>query len=374
MFNKACLFKSIPLRFFSLQEKKISYLPGTPELQKDSKEVQLRGIRLKGNSEDLPHLIFFTDLFDTPESWMPFFLNDKHKLLDYRNVFILNPRNFGMSDRCNDVDDYGIAIAGDLERFMYNHKITMATVGGHGLGAKNALLAGTYKSHLITGVLAFDYAPQDYKYFEIAHSYNAIVKGLKDISLDGVSKSSINEQIDQLVQNPKLNRLIKACVKQIGRLSFQWTFNLPFLINHFEQLTEWQTGHGLFTGRSRFLFPEYSNHVFLSSNTIAMRKTCISNHGYGEDIFALRGNSDNPEHNHWIYENAELADEFAKYSADFLANYDGVHTLLKNRSEIINKTAIPSIGNERVDKFFGEYAPSHYHHNWRFNENKNKDL
>lgn len=370
MFTKAWIFKSMPFRTFAIREKKISYLPGTPELQKDTKEVQLRGLRLKGNFEDLPNLLFFTDIFDTPESWLPFFMNDKHKILDYRNVYILNPRNFGLSDRCNDAEDYGIAVAGDIERFMYSHKITMATVGGHGLGAKNALLTGSYKSHLVTGILAFDYAPQDYYYFDIAHTYRAILDGLKNISLDGVNKHRIFDQIDDLVQNPKLNKLIKNSVKQIGRSSFQWTFNMPFISENFDLITEWQVRHGLFTGRSRFLFPEYSNHVFLNSNTLSILKICISNQGYGNDIFALRNGNDNPEHNHWIYEDPQFFDEFAKYSVDFLANYDGVHTLLKNRSEIYNRTTIPSIAHERKERMTGEYAPPHFHHNWRFEEHK----
>ena len=333
MFTKHWILKSIPFRSFSLREKKISYLPGSPELQKDTKEVQLRGLRLKGNFEDLPNLIFFTDMFDSVESWLPFFMNDKHKILDYRNVYILNPRNFGLSDRCNDTEEYGAAVANDIERFMYTHKMTTATIGGHGLGAKNALLAGTFKSQIVTGILAFDYAPQDYKYFDIAHSYEAIIKGLKDISLDGVNKSSINDAIDDLAQNPKLNNILKNSVKQTGRSTFQWNFNLPFVSHNLELLMNWEVRYGLFTGRSRFLFPEYSNHVFLNSNTLSIVKICISNQGYGSDIFALRNNTDNPEHNHWIYEDAELTNEFAKYSIDFLANYDGVHTLLKNRNE-----------------------------------------
>lgn len=168
-------------RAFASGEKKISYIPGSAVLQKNTKDVQLRGIRLKGNSEDLPNMIFFTDIFDAPESWLPFFMRAKHSILDYRNVYVLSPRNFGASDRCDDTDEYGEAVAADLERFMYTHRITSATIGGHGLGAKNALLAGTYRSQLVTGLLAFDYAPQDYHYFEVAHAYRAIVKGLSEL-------------------------------------------------------------------------------------------------------------------------------------------------------------------------------------------------
>lgn len=168
------------------------------------------------------------------------------------------------------------------------------------------------------------------------------------------------------MQNLKLNQLLKATLKQTGRSSFAWNFNLEFLAKNFELITEWQTRHGLFGGRSRFLFPEYSNHVFLGSNTLSMLKICPANHGYGHDIFALRGNSDNPERNHWIYEDPDLTEEFAKYSVDFLANYDGVHTLLKNRAEVYNGATIPVINHERKEKATGEVAPGHLHHNWRF--------
>lgn len=371
MFTKSRLLNRISMRTFALAEKKISYLPGAAQLQKNTKDVQLRGLRLKGNTNDLPTLIFFTDVFDTPESWLPFFMNEKHAILNYRDVYILNPRNFGVSDRCDEVDEYGEAIAGDIERFMYNHKLTSATLGGHGLGAKNAMLAATYKSHLVTGVLAFDYAPQDYKYFELAHTYKAIVDGLKDVQLDGVARQQILNKIDEHVQSPKLNTLIKNAVRQTGRSSFTWNFNMDFVAKNLECLTEWQVHHGLFAGRSRFLFPEYSNHVFMGSNTLSMLKICTANHGYGEDIFALRTASDNPERNHWIYEEPELAEDFAKYSVDFLAHYDGVHTLLKNRTEVYNGTTVPCINHERKEKATGEYAPAHFHHNWRFTENKN---
>lgn len=34
----------------------------------------------------------------------------------------------------------------DVERFMYTHQISTATLGGHGFGAKYALMASCYKS------------------------------------------------------------------------------------------------------------------------------------------------------------------------------------------------------------------------------------
>ena len=36
--------------------------------------------------------------------------------------------------------------ANDILRFMYQHKISMATLGGHGIGGKIALATGCYHS------------------------------------------------------------------------------------------------------------------------------------------------------------------------------------------------------------------------------------
>lgn len=354
------------VRGFSWREKKISYLPGQPEIVQDTKDVTLRGLRLKGNYEDLPNMIFFTDLFDTVESWMPFFMNEKHRILDSRNVYIVNPRNFGLSDRCDTLDDSGEAVAADVERFMYQHKITMATVGGHGLGAKNALLAGCYRSHLLTGILALDYAPQDYQYFEIAHSYRAILDEISELPLEGVNRRVLDNKLESIIQNPKLLQLFKKNLKQTGKGSFAWSFNLDFVKKHFNDLVSWKSEYGLYTGRSRFVFPEFSNHVFLGSNTLAMHKICISSRGYQEDIFSVRTETDNVERNHWIYEDENLSNEFARLSLDFLQWHDGVDTLLKNRHEIYSGATIQTIPNNRKDQFNGEVRPGHLHHNWRY--------
>lgn len=54
----------------------------------------------------------------------------------------------------------------------------------------------------------------------------------------------------------------------------------------------------------------------------------------------------------------------------FLTMYDGVHVLLKDRSEIGNYF-IPDVINSRVNAdgkhVYSDYTPAHYHHNWRFN-------
>ena len=71
-----------------------------------------------------------------------------YKVLDHRNVYLLNPRNFGSSDRHSSFDLS--EQADDVIRFMYENKISTATLAGHGYGGKIALAAGCYHAERIS--------------------------------------------------------------------------------------------------------------------------------------------------------------------------------------------------------------------------------
>ena len=49
---------------------------------------------------------------------------------------------------------------------MYEHKISMATLGGHGLGAKIALAAACHHYEKTTGYFSIDSSPMEQRYHE----------------------------------------------------------------------------------------------------------------------------------------------------------------------------------------------------------------
>jgi hypothetical protein len=51
---------------------------------------------------------------------------------------------------------------------MYEHQISMATLGGHGLGAKIALAAASYNLNRTTGYFGIASSPMNQFYFEAA--------------------------------------------------------------------------------------------------------------------------------------------------------------------------------------------------------------
>lgn len=351
---------------------RVAYFSGDSTMSKDSSDVYLRGVTLRSKFNDMPNLIFFPDMFDSVENWIPFFTHPQNRILDYRNVHILYPRNFGNSDYCapraNDVED----LVGDVERFMYGNQISTATLAGHGFGARNAALVGCYKPHLVTGFLGLDYAPQDYRYFEVAHSIRAMIKKLEKIDMKNSSFASIREQIDKIDAAPKIKRQISQAVRK-GAEGHVFNFNLPVIAEYFDKLIDWRMDFGLVTSRSFFAFPAYSNRVFLNTNTLSMHKICPTIRGFNHDVMAIQGGNDNPEDNHWIYENKQMMDEFTFQVVRFLAHFDGVNPLLWDRSEIASGVAIPTISYARKDKLSEHVSPAHFHHNYKFQaEEKSK--
>lgn len=350
---------------------RIQYIEGASELCSSTKDVQLRGVRIQGNYTDLPNMIFFPDLFDQAENWIPFFTGGATSVLDYRNVYILYPRNFGSSDWCNDKsDDYGESLAADVERFMYQHKITMATLAGHGFGAKTAMVTGTLKPDLVTGILSFDYAPQDYTYFRAADNLRNTVKSLEQIAKNPFLKKDFEKILEEKIPCKKTQELLSQNLQQIGQHDFVLKYNNTAVSEQFDELINWRKiEYGLFGGRVCFVFPEYSNYVFLNSNTLSIMKVCVKAQGYGHDIQSVMTESDNPEQNHWIYEYPELTSDFQKQAVKFLSNYDGVDVRYMNKAEYLSGHGVPVRGsNERHDRYAGDIVPPVFYHNWKFSD------
>jgi hypothetical protein len=86
------------------------------QLRDATEAVQLRGTFLKGRRHDLPTLIWFSDLVEPAENFKTFFARKDNKILDVRNVWLLDIRNMGNSDHHSSFDMNDISA--DIVRFM----------------------------------------------------------------------------------------------------------------------------------------------------------------------------------------------------------------------------------------------------------------
>lgn len=367
IFKRGQLLNSLVSRSFGFRPSKVMVIRGKATERQNNEDVELRGIVLKAKYHDCPNMLFFPDLLDPAENWMKFFNSQETNILDYRNVWLIYPRNFGNSDRHDSW--YAEDMANDVVRFMYTNKISTATLAGHGLGAKVALAAACYHSERFTGFCGLDYSPVNYKNYEPVRELAGYIEALKNTKLNK-PKSAIYHDINKVANCPKWEKVLKQNLKMIAPSQYEWAFNMKGLADNLANANEnhigsWNANYGLWGGRSSWIFPEYSRYVHLGTNTLPMHKVCPKTQGFGRDIFAIQGD-ENPS-NHWIYEHSDLSYAVGSKLLEFLTLYDGVNTLLSDRTQL-GKEFVPDRVNSRnrSDFYYTDYIPAHYRHNWRF--------
>lgn len=115
--------------------------------------------------------------------------------MEYRNVWVLNPRNFGDSDHHDsfDLED----ISNDVARFLNEKQLSMVTVGGHGYGAKVACAFGTYYMEKTTGVVCVEGGPVDNSYHEAWEEVKNLIVACSKIDLSNItSAQEVYKRID----------------------------------------------------------------------------------------------------------------------------------------------------------------------------------
>lgn len=120
-------------------------------MRTSTSDVVLRGKVINGFEADLPNLIWLPDLFEHAENFECFFTRPENKVRKVRNIHLLNHRNFGTSDHHESfiMED----MVEDVMRYMDDKNMTMATIGGHGFGAKVATVAASMNLDRFTGVM-----------------------------------------------------------------------------------------------------------------------------------------------------------------------------------------------------------------------------
>jgi pimeloyl-ACP methyl ester carboxylesterase len=76
-------------------------------------------------------------------------------------------------------------VADDVARYMWENKISTATLAGHGFGAKVALAAGCYYAEKTTGIFSIDGGPLDHRFYESFREMREYVRRLREINLRG---------------------------------------------------------------------------------------------------------------------------------------------------------------------------------------------
>jgi pimeloyl-ACP methyl ester carboxylesterase len=184
---------------------------------------------------------------------------------------------------------------------MYEHKISMATLGGHGIGGKVALAASCYHFDKVTGYFGINTSPMDQYYHE---SYAELRKYIN--FLEGLNTkrgyNAINADLKDSILCPKWRSLFQNSLVKAAEGGYSWNFNFGAVHHNLTKtypsnLTGWSSTIGLYPGRALFALSEHSRFVHLATNTLPMYKVCPRLQGLNEDIFSIQGD-DNPLSTH----------------------------------------------------------------------------
>jgi len=166
-----------------------------------SDNVRLRGTKLASRGKDMPTMLWFSDIMEPAENFTKFFNRPTNKILNYRNVHLVDMRNQGASDHnpSYDLDE----MTGDVMRYMDEHKITMATIGGHGFGAKLATATATANLDRFTGVINLEGGPVCHKYHEAWYELKDNIDFARNMKLSGMEPASAMRAIETGISCPK---------------------------------------------------------------------------------------------------------------------------------------------------------------------------
>jgi pimeloyl-ACP methyl ester carboxylesterase len=241
--------------------------------QKENHQVKLKGKFLKARRPDMPTLIWLPEVMEPAENFESFFTHPKNSILDYRNVWLLNPRNFGDSDHHS---SFALTdVAEDIKRFIDEKQLSIVTIGGHGYGAKIACVFGSNYLERTSGVMCVEGGPVDISYHAAWHETKKAINSAFNHSRSSTSLADFTRKLDKEVTHSKWNKIIKQNVAESSSgLSFK--FNLEGLHKNvnkpYPDISSWSTLHGLFPGRAFVNFASESHHILLATNTIPFYK------------------------------------------------------------------------------------------------------
>jgi pimeloyl-ACP methyl ester carboxylesterase len=170
-------------------------------------EVKLRGTLLPARGVDKPVMIMLPDILEPAANFSKFFNRENNKVRDQRNVWLLDYRNQGESDHHNSYDLE--EMSDDIVRFMDENKITMATIGGHGFGAKVATVTAINHMSRFTGVINLEGGPVDHRYHEAYLELKEYIQYANSLKLADHDVNSALKALDTGIADPKWRAIFK---------------------------------------------------------------------------------------------------------------------------------------------------------------------
>ena len=254
-------------------------------------------------------------------------------------------------------------------RFMDAQNLTMATLGGHGFGAKVALATATANLNRCTGIIALDGGPLDHTHYEAYQELSSYVQYCASLPVDKLDLAQATKRINDNVTDKKWAGILRQNLEGKSE-GCSWRFNIQALAADMAKIrpdtAAWSPSYGLWPGQALCLFAAHSKWVHLATNTLQFYNVIPRLEGkFPGHINTWASEWESPA-NHWLHEGPDdqhvwhLSQQISRW----LKNYDGSHVLLADKTEA-GWYNLPDRGYDpNIASRPGESNPEFVHHNY----------
>lgn len=197
-------------------------------------------------------------------------------------------------------------MSSDIVRFMDEHKITLATIGGHGFGAKVAAATAIGNHNRFTGVINLDGGPIDHRYYEAYQELAHYIEAVRNLKIETLSANEAIKKVHERVAHPKWRSIILQNI-QTDKGTLQWKCNLEGLYKNTRRnipdVAYWSESYGLWPGQTLAIFAAASKWVHLNTNTLSFYNVFPRLQGQFPQLISTHGSDDfDSPLNHWLHE------------------------------------------------------------------------
>ena len=254
------------------------------------------------------NLIIIHGLYGSSDNW----LSVARLLEDKFRIFLVDQRNHGQSPHCDEMD-YTL-MADDIKEFMQQQKLSKATIMGHSMGGKTAMLFALKNPLLVDKLVVLDIAPKHYSkhtnFARITGDHRAIVDALLSINpAEHSSRSSVGKALKQSVPNSTVRSFLLKNITRDSDKKLSWKLNIQAISDSLDKIMD---GVSEFDAADEF--PEHGTVVVIrGSNSPYVQDADIQQI---RKYFPSAQLADIPDAGHWLH--ADQPDLFIKTLRYFL--------------------------------------------------------
>lgn len=180
-------------------------------------------------------LIIIHGLYGSSDNWFSI----SKKLAPFYTVYSIDQRNHGRSP--HHPDNSYPSMADDLLEFFERHKIDSATLLGHSMGGKTAMLFAAHHPEKTDKLIVADIAPKNYSKTPAQNQYNVhlhTLSAMQSLDLSPIkNRKLLEEKLTAKLNDKNLSRFIlKNTTFDNVNNRLKWKLNVNALIENIESI------------------------------------------------------------------------------------------------------------------------------------------